>query len=158
VSILGWLEGSALAEAMRSGTWLYAAVESAHLLGLGLLFGSIVGLDLRLIGLSRALAASKAARHLLAPAGIGFGLAAVSGLLMFAADATSLATNAAFQLKLALLLLAGLNAAAFHLGPFRTISRWEQGRRPPRAALLMGATSLVLWTSIVVCGRLIANV
>jgi hypothetical protein len=47
---LQWLEQTALAEAVRGGTWTYAALESWHLVALGLLFGSIAALDVRLIG------------------------------------------------------------------------------------------------------------
>jgi hypothetical protein len=155
---LGWLEGTALAEAVRGGTWLYAAVESVHLLGLASLFGAIVALDLRLIGLSRKLAALQAMHHLVPVAAVGFVLAAVSGVLMFAADAPALAGNVAFRFKLAFLALAGVNAAAFHRGPFRAMAAWSPQSRPPTASIVMGLCSLLLWTSVVVCGRLIAYV
>lgn len=155
---LRWLEETALAEALRGGTWTYAAIESVHLLGLALLFGAIAALDLRLIGLSRSLSAAATARHLLPLAGFGFALSAVSGFLMFAADARALAGNTAFQLKLAFMILAGINAAAFHLGPFRAIVAGNGQRRPPLAAILMGLCSLLLWTAVVVFGRLTAYV
>jgi hypothetical protein len=155
---LRWLEETALAETIRSGTWIYAAIESVHLLGLALLFGAVVALDLRLIGLSRSLSQLAMTRHLLPLAGAGFALSAVSGFLMFAADARALAGNPAFQLKLAFMVFAGINAAAFHLGPFRAIVAANGQRRPPGAAVIMGVGSLLLWMAVVVCGRLIAYV
>lgn len=158
VDTLRWLEASDIAETIRSATWLYAAIESLHLVGLSLLFGSIVALDLRLIGLSRSLVISRTSRHLLPLACIGFVLAAASGLGMFAADASALVVNPAFQIKLAAIGIAGINAAAFHLGPFRTIRQWDEARRPPLAAAVMGGASLLLWTAAVVCGRMIAYV
>lgn len=155
---LRWLEETALAETLRGGTWIYAGIESVHLLGLALLFGAIAALDLRLIGLSRSLSAMATTRHLLPLAGAGFALSAVSGFLLFAADARALAGNPAFQLKLAFMILAGINAAAFHLGPFRAIVAGNGRSRPPTAAIMMGLGSLLLWTAVVVCGRLIAYV
>jgi hypothetical protein len=139
---------------MRSGAWSYAAVECVHLLGIGLLFGSIVALDLRLMGLSRSLALGGVARHTLPLAATGFALIVPSGLLMFTADATALAHHSAFQLKLVMIVLAGLNVLACHLGLLRALAEAGEGPRP--AAVATGALSLLLWTAVIVCGRMIA--
>lgn len=156
--LLRWLESSALAGILRSGTWQYPAAECVHLIGVGLLFGSIVALDLRLMGFSRTLAASVASRHLLPLAGTGFVLTAISGALLFMPDATALSGNTAFLLKLGLIALAGLNAAAFHLGPFRSIAQWDSGVVSPRMAALSGAASALLWMAVIILGRAIAYV
>lgn len=154
--LLQWVEFGSVGREMRGGTWSYAAVESLHLIGIGLLFGSIVAFDLRLMGVSRALGVGVLARHNLPLAVLGFALIVPTGCLLFTADATALARNPAFQLKLVLIVLAGLNMLACHLGPLRRLAESDAGQRPPASAIATGAISLVLWTAVIVCGRMIA--
>jgi hypothetical protein len=149
------LQESSLGEAMRQSLLLYPVVEVVHLIGIALLVGSIVSLDLRLMGLRRALPASLTARHLLPVTIAGFCLALMSGSLLFATEAASLYYNPAFRLKLALIALGGVNAALFHLGPWRRVAMWEHAR-PPLAARLGGGLSTALWLGVLACGRLIA--
>lgn len=152
---LVWLQESALGEAMRQSLLLYPVVEVIHLIGIALLVGSIVALDLRLLGLRRLLPATGMAQHLLPVSVFGFLLAAASGSMLFVTEAASLAFNPAFQLKLVLIALGGLNAAAFHVGPWRAVRRWEH-TAPPAAARVGGILSIVLWLAVLTCGRMIA--
>jgi hypothetical protein len=157
----GWLEaleGSALGAAMRSSPWLYPAAEIVHLLGLATLVGCAAAFDLRLLGVSRYLPARATARHLLRCARAGFGAAAVSGFLLFSADATEVAANPAFRWKLALITVAGLNALRFHLGPFRGAEHWDLERPAPAGARMAAAVSLAAWAGVVTAGRLIAYI
>ncbi|UYN97636.1 MAG: hypothetical protein KIT25_12165 [Enhydrobacter sp.] len=157
-SVLAWFQHTALAQEIRGGTWSYAALEVVHLIGVACLVGSILAFDLRLMGLSRGLEARGMMRHLLPLAAIGFALAAASGSLMFMADAVALAANRAFQVKLVLILLAGLNALACHRGPLSGMGAWNRHVAPPWAARAMAVFSLVFWLAVVACGRLIAYV
>jgi len=157
-SALEWIEQSPLAVAMRQDLWLYPSVEILHILGLVTLVGSIAMLDLRLLGLSRALPVQRLARHLL-PWTWGALLVIVpTGTLMFMAHASEFIDNSAFVLKLTLIFAAGLNAAAFHLGPFRSVAQWDDGVAPPPAARIHAALSLIIWTGVIACGRLLAYV
>jgi hypothetical protein len=79
-----------------------------------------------------------------------------TGGLMFVAHATEFAGNPAFRLKLLLLVLAGLNAAVFHLRPFRQVAGWDRGSPAPWPARLAACLSLALWTGVIACGRLLA--
>ena len=152
------LEGSPLGSAMRDSLWLYPAAETIHLLGLATLVGCAAAFDLRLLGISRHLPARATARHLLTCARTGFAVAAVSGLLLFSADATAIAGNPAFRWKLALIAVAGVNALRFHLGPFRTASDWDRGVPTPVPAKIAAAVSLIVWVGAVTAGRLIAYI
>ena len=157
---LGALEGSALGQAMRQWLWLYPTVEIVHLLGIGLLFGSIAVLDLRLLGVSRHIPARTLAKHVL-PWSIGsFVLIVPSGLLMFTAHATEFIDSEVFVLKMLLIMAALLNAALFHTITFRTADVWdsEEMRKlpPPPSARLAGGLSLALWIAVIACGRLLA--
>ncbi|HZY19238.1 MAG TPA: hypothetical protein VFE82_12220 [Ramlibacter sp.] len=128
--------------------WAYPALEVAHILGIALLVGNLVLLELRVFGRGAALPVQELARLSLGIAGAGFLLAAASGLLMFSSQPQELIANRAFTLKMLLLLLAGCNAAAFHLRG----SLWKLDG-PARAQMLV---STALWIAIVACGRWIA--
>jgi hypothetical protein len=111
---LVWLETSALAMAMREWRWLYPVVEIVHIVGFVVLVGAAAMFDLRLLGVSRPLPVAAMARHLLPWARMSLVLVVPSGLMMFAANATEMAENPAFRLKLVLIAAALLNAAVFH--------------------------------------------
>lgn len=153
---LVWLERSPLAVAMRGWLWLYPAVEVVHIAGFVILVGAAVMFDLRLLGLSRHLPVADLERHLLPWARASLLLVIPSGALMFAAHATEMASNPAFRLKLALIAAAALNAAAFHRGVFRSVKRWNRGTPAPTLAKIAAVVSLVLWTGVLSCGRLLA--
>ncbi len=157
---LGALEGSSLGQAMRQWLWLYPSVEVVHLVGIGLLFGSIVVLDLRLLGISRQIPVRVLARHVLPWTAASFLLIIPSGLLMFLAHASEFVESEVFILKMLLIMAAGLNAVLFHTITFRTADVWdtEEMRRlaPPPSARLAGALSVLLWISVIACGRLLA--
>jgi hypothetical protein len=157
---LGTLEGSGLGQAMRQWLWLYPSVEIVHIAGIALLFGSIAVLDLRLLGLSRDIPVKKLARHVLPWTAGSFVLIIPSGLLMFTAHATEFIDSEVFILKMLLIMAAGVNAALFHTITFRTADVWdsEEMRKlpPPPSARAAGAISLLLWISVIACGRLLA--
>lgn len=133
---------------LAASSWAYPALEVAHLLGVGLLIGNLLALEARVFGLAPALPLAGLARLSLTLAVCGFALAAATGLLMFAAQASELLANRAFVFKMALLLLAGSNAAWFHgRGSLRRLDMLA------RAQLLLSA---LLWLTILALGRWIA--
>jgi hypothetical protein len=151
-----WLETSALAVAMRQWTWLYPGVEILHILGFVILVGAAVMFDLRLLGYSRRVPVADLARHLLPWSWAGLTLVLPSGLLMFAAHATEMASNPAFRLKLVLLTLAGVNAILFERWTFRSVSGWDRDVAVPPAARAAAFVSLGCWAGVIACGRLLA--
>ncbi|HWQ39714.1 MAG TPA: hypothetical protein VNM24_14095 [Burkholderiales bacterium] len=152
------LQEVAIAVAMRESLWLYPVVETAHILGFIVLVGAVVMFDLRVLGLSDRLPVRKLGAHLLPWSAASLILVVPTGLLMFLADAAALVSNPAFILKMVLLLCAGANAAAFHLGAYRSVATWDMGMPSPPAARLHATVSLLLWIAIVGCGRAIAYV
>jgi hypothetical protein len=153
---MGAIEASALGVAMRQWLWLYPSVEVVHLVGIALLVGSIIVLDLRLLGLSRALPVRRLAAHVLPWSAAGLALIVPSGLMMFVAHASDLMANPVFTLKICLVMAAFANAAVFHAGVFRGAAAWDVDAAPPPAARAAGALSLMLWVSVIACGRLLA--
>lgn len=149
------LANTALARWLQTG-WVFPIVESVHILSFATLVGAIAVVDARLLGLLRHGAIEPLLRSTLPVALAGFCLAVASGLLLFVANAGELLANRAFVAKIALLMLAGLNAAAFHASAARAALRTSD---PPGLAIrAAGAASLLLWAAVVVAGRLIAYV
>src|SRR5262249_45064853 len=127
-----------------------------HIVGFVILVGSAFMFDFRLLGLARGLPVSALADHLLRWARWSLVLVVPTGSLMFIAHATEMSTNPAFRLKLILIVAAFLNAGLFHRWPFRVVGDWDTEIAAPLPARMAGVLSLVLWTGVVTCGRLLA--
>ncbi|MBA2354529.1 MAG: hypothetical protein H0V80_07670 [Acidobacteria bacterium] len=152
-----WLEQTPLAAAVRSSTWAYPATEIVHLIGLGLLIGTAVTFDMRLLGVGARLPVALLAAHLLPWSRLGFALLAVTGVLLFAANASTL-LNMVLAIKMASITLAVVNASLFHLGIFKSVDRWDVALPTPGVARLAAVVSLACWTTALVCGRMLAYV
>jgi len=146
-----WLETSALGEVARDSLWLYPLVSIAHVLAIAVLVGSIVVFDLRVLGLAPSIPLAAAGRLVLPLARAAFAVAALSGFVMLAADATHLAANPAFLVKGVLILLAGANVALFHL-----IAQPDLDRPVGGLTRTAAAASALLWLSVAASGRAIA--
>jgi len=109
------IEGLWIAQVMRESLWLYPTVETLHLWGVGALFGSILLVDLRLLGLGRGLELRPLLRFAVPVTISGFALAGATGLLMFIAHPSEFIASTLFVLKMTLLMLLGLNAISLHL-------------------------------------------
>lgn len=139
---------------------MYPLVEIVHIVGFTVLVGAVAMFDLRLLGVGRArpakaLPVQTLARHLLPWSWAALLLIVPSGVLLFSTQ-PELLDNRAFLLKLALIVAAGGNALAFHVGPWRTAVCWPA--RAPLRARLHAALSLLLWIGVIACGRLLAYV
>jgi hypothetical protein len=150
------IEALPLARMMRESLWAYPIVETIHIVGFVILVGSVVMFDLRVLGLSKSLSVRALSRHLLPWSLAALVLIVPTGLLMFMTHATDFLANRTFQLKMGLLMAAGINAVIFRTGPYQTVEHWDIGTRSPVAAQLSVAVSIVVWVSIIACGRLLA--
>jgi hypothetical protein len=153
-SIFLSLQESALGHAMRSSPAFYPAVEILHIIGFVVLVGSILALDLRMLGLGRAIAIPPMAQLLLPLSRAGFLLAICMGFLLFSADASHVVKNPAFQSKLLLIAAALVNVVIAHAGPWRHVESWRG--EASGAAKATALISLVLWVGAICAGRLIA--
>ena len=148
-----WLEALPLSEHIGF-TWWFPFLESIHVLAIALLVGSILMVDLRLLGFAAlSYAASRVTRELIPWTWGAFSLAIVTGSGMFLTRAGTYVENPAFLTKLVLLLLAGANMALFQFRTFRDIEGWDAAAETPVAARVAGATSLLLWAGVVLAGR-----
>jgi hypothetical protein len=135
-------------ERLGSHPWAYPALEVAHIVGIALLLGNLVLFELRVWGVGAALPVTVLSRVALRLSLAGFGLAALTGLTMFATQPGDLLANRPFVIKMGLLALAGVNAAAFHLRGGSV--------RLDRVAHAQTAASLGIWLGVIICGRWIA--
>jgi hypothetical protein len=148
-----WLMDTAFSTSIRESLWVYPMLHWAHVLANTFMFGTIVFLDLRLIGLGfTRRRITDIAEQLLPWTWFGWALMLVSGALIFASDPVRYYESVLFRVKLALMLLAGVNALVFHVTVYRSVAAWDTGEAPLRARLA-GAVSLTTWISIVVTGR-----
>jgi hypothetical protein len=155
--VLAWLEGSALGHAIRSsGVWTYAFLNLAHILGIASLFGAILALDLRLLGIWRSLPVAVLARPVIPIAAAGFLLAALSGICMLATNGTEYAGNPFLVVKFLAISIGLINVAALNLLPaWRARDAGALSIAGERQLAVSGAVSLVCWVTAVTAGRMI---
>jgi len=150
------LESLPLARAMRESLWLFPAMETAHIIGFSVLVGTVVAFDLRVLGLSKSISVRALARHLLPWSAGALVVILPTGLLLFLAQASELLNSGTFRLKMGLLLLAGINAIAFHTGPYQSVARWDTQQTAPFLARVSVAASLLIWAAVITSGRFLA--
>ncbi len=137
--------------------WLWPVMEIIHFMGLSLLLGGLIIVDLRMAGHFKVLNA--AATHQLLPVVlIGFGLNLVTGVLFFVGDPMRYSVNIGFQIKMVLVALAGLNALLYHWKVSPVMRNWDANTDSPPIAKAVAYTSLTVWTGVLLCGRLIPYV
>src|SRR5687767_4872346 len=154
--MLDWLQKTSLAVQIRDSLFAFPLLESVHVVGLALVFGTIAVLDFRLLGVaSMNRPMSKVMADLLKWTWGAFALTAVSGALMFMTNATVYFHNTYFRAKMILLVLAALNMLVFELTGRKTMAQWDTSRRTPTAARAAATISLIIWVGVIVAGRVI---
>ena len=157
LELLTWLEGSALGEAMRGmGVWSYGVFNLAHILGISTLFGSILVLDLRLLGLWQRIPLAMVATPTLPLAAAGLTLAVLSGICMIATNAIDYIDNPFLLIKFPAIALGLLNAAALSRVPaWRARESGEPSATARRQLAVAGGTSLACWLAAISSGRML---
>jgi hypothetical protein len=155
---LAWMEASRLGHAMReTGVWTYPLVNLAHVLGIASLFGSILVLDLRLLGCWPRIPIKSVTAAVTPVAGSGLALALVSGAGLLAATATDYAGNPFLLLKFIAVALGLMNVAIVRRSRgWRAHDAHDLSPGERRQMSVLGGISLVCWTTAVAAGRLIA--
>ncbi len=152
-----WLYDLPSSTALRESDEVFPLIETAHVLAITLIAGTIVTVDLRVIGLIfRDQPLTRITRVLLPYTWYGFVLMVITGLPLFVAEAAKLYGNPAFRVKLVFLGLAGLNALLFHKTVYRHLQQAEPRRAVALQARVFASLSILLWSGVIVSGRLIA--
>jgi hypothetical protein len=155
--VLVWIEGTGLGHFMReSGPWTYAVVNLSHILGVATLFGSVLVLDLRLLGCWRRIPIFTLASATTPVATIGFGIAALTGTALLATKATDYLNNPFFDIKFPAIALGLINVLILNLSPaWRARGTRELSRAENRQLAVMGGISIACWLTAVSAGRMI---
>lgn len=150
------VENIGIAESIRESEVLFPFIESIHVIAICLVVGSILTLDLRLLGFaSLQRPVSRLTAAILPVTWGAFTVAVISGGLLFISNASKYLANGYFDAKLCLIAAAGLNMMVFHGLSARDMSQWEQRKSSPVSARVAGALSILIWIAVVACGRMI---
>ncbi len=155
--LLAWLEGSTLGHAMRgAGVWTYGLVNLIHILGVSTLFGSLLLLDLRLLGLWRRVPLASIATAAVPVSRAGFVLAAASGVCLIVTNATEYAGNPFLLFKFPAIAVGLLNVMVLETLPeWRARSARDPVSPESRRLAIMGGLSLLCWSVAIASGRMI---
>ncbi len=150
------LEATGLATKIRESLYIFPLLESTHVIGLGLVFGTIAIIDLRLIGLASSQRSFKRMySDILKWTWAAFALTGLTGALMFITNATVYYHNFYFRTKMLLLVIAGINMGVFELTLGRKVESWDKSPSAPPLGRVVGVLSIALWIAVIFMGRLI---
>jgi len=155
-AILRWLEATGVATRIRDSLYIFPFLESIHVIGLALVFGTIAVIDLRLLGIASSGRPFKImAADIMKWTWAAFVVTALTGSLMFMTNAGVYYHNFYFRAKMALLVLAAVNMLSFELTLGRAVHRWDKATAAPPAGRVVAVLSLAIWISVIFAGRLI---
>jgi hypothetical protein len=159
VGVLQWLNDTPLAESVRGSVWAFPIMECIHVLAIVLVVGSIARLDLRLLGLaSRDRPVSDVAGEMLPWTWTSFVVAAALGLLLFISKPLIYLSIPYFTIKMALIMLAGINMLVFQQLIAKNMAQWNRAPTPPLAVRTSAGLSLGFWVTVVFLGRFVGFV
>ena len=147
------IESSGFATWIRDSLYAFPLIESFHVIGLTLTFGTIAIVDLRLLGVASAHRPFTKVAEVLKWTWVAFGLAVLTGALMFITNASVYFSNAPFRWKMLLIALSGLNMFVFDRISGRNVRQWDNDRSAPPSGKLAAVLSLILWISVIFLGR-----
>jgi uncharacterized membrane protein len=149
-----WLEATSLAVFIHDRPWAFTTLEVIHVIAISLVIGTIMLVDLRLLGFaSTKRPFVEFARGILPITWFAFAIAALTGSLMFVSKATDYYVNPTFLIKMSLIVVAGINMLIFEFGTVRGVREWNLKSIPPRSARLAGGISLACWIAVLIFGR-----
>lgn len=152
-----WLDGQAWSIALRESFLVWSALEASHVMTLMVFVGTIIIVDLRLLGvLFTKTSISAIEKRLLPMTMIGFAVLIITGLLLFYAKPLTYYNNMYFRLKLVVIALAMINIMVFHFRVQRSQGKWDDMPKPPTSARVIAFISISSWILVVIFGRLIA--
>jgi hypothetical protein len=152
--VLKSVENTDLASYIRNSLYVFPMLESIHVVGLALVFGTVAVMDLRLLGLaSMRRPFRKVTSDTLKWTWLAFAITFLSGGLMFTTNAAAYFHNSVFQAKMVILLLAGINMGIFELTTGRKADRWGTASSTPLSAKMAATVSLALWIAVIFLGR-----
>lgn len=155
--LASWFEATWVGEQMRNIFWLFPMMETIHFIGLTIMFGSLLVIDVRVIGFGRFIN-MHAALKFIPVAIIAFSVNLITGIAFLCADPFRYFPNIAFQWKMGLIVIAGLNALWFWFGEHKELQQLADGEDAEFRAKVIAALSIAIWVAVIVFGRMIPYV
>ena len=152
-----WLESTWLGEQMRNIFWLFPMMETIHFIGLTIMFGSLLVIDVRVIGFGRFINMNSALKFI-PIAIVAFTVNLLSGIAFLCANPFRYFPNIAFQWKMGLIVIAGLNALWFWFGEHKILQQLADGEDAEFRAKVIAAISIAVWVAVIIFGRMIPYV
>jgi hypothetical protein len=153
---LKWLQAMPLSVFIHKTAWAFTTVEVVHVFAIAIMIGTIMIVDLRLLGVASAKRSFTEFSRLLLPfTWVAFAIVVIAGALLFIGQPLEYFGNAVFWTKMVLIALAGINMIVFEFLTVRDVKEWDLSRTPPLAARLAGGISITCWLLVLFCGRLI---
>ena len=152
-ALLKSIESTGLAGWIRDSLYAFPLIESFHVIGLTLVFGTIAIVDLRLLGLASIHRPFSKVAEVVRWTWAAFGLTIMTGALMFITNASVYFSNVQFRWKMLFIALSGLNMVVFELTCGRNRHLWDKNKAAPPLGKLAGIVSLILWISVIFLGR-----
>ena len=152
-----YLQSTPLAIGLRQSDYAFPLIEGSHIMALSLSVGLILLFDLRLLRLAfQGEPVSRIMHQVMKWALPGFLVMFITGLILFFAQAETVAKNHYFQAKMLLLVLLGINALVYQLKFYPRMADWDTGTAIPAGARVIAAVSLLFWVAVIACGRIMA--
>ena len=157
LSLARWLDTQSWSTQLHESYYMYAWIESTHVLTLMLFLGMLFVIDLRMLGVAFPnVPASTLLHRLNRPMVIGFAVMVITGFILYYAIPVRTTQSIWFRIKVVLLIAAGINAWLFHRQVKASNASWDTDAKPPQRIRIGAGLSLVFWAGIVICGRTIA--
>ena len=151
-----WMDAFPSSIAMRESLYAFPVLLTLHLISLAMFAGLVVMMDLRLLGVAyRGTPFSEVQPRLFPWQMVGMVVTSIAGLLLFYTQPMRYFGKVLYWIKMALIVLAGVNALLFHFTTYRSVAKWDTAG-PPLGAKVAGVLSLAMWACIVAFGRLTA--
>ena len=155
--LLEWLEATPVGVMIKESAWGFPIIVAIHIMAIMLSVGTLVWFDLRLLGVSMTgYRASLIYRRLMPWMFTGFAVMFITGLMLFIAYATAAYGNLYFRIKVTAMVIAAMNAFAYHRYTERHIASWENDAVPPRRARMAGLVSICVWACVIIAGRMMS--
>ena len=156
-ALFEWVNEFPTSVAIRESIYVYPGLLTAHVVGMAIFVGLVLMMDLRLMGMGNTSTPLTQIQRRLFPWQMrGMALSTATGLALVYAQPMRFYGNVFFWEKAVMMLLAGVNAWAFHSSTYRSVAKWDNEAKTPFGARLSGAVSVALWVLVVISGRLIA--
>jgi hypothetical protein len=157
LQICHWLQHTEWSLAIVQSSLLFPIIEGSHIMALSISVGLVFILDLRLLRLAfRGERVSAIMKQSAGLSLIGFGIMFLTGAILFVTQAEKAYKNPFFVAKLAMLAMAGLNAAWYQTKYYPKMSEWDLSERVPPGPRICAVVSLACWFLVIACGRTMA--